>query len=197
MTGPLHLRELGSDRPETGRPLPGEYADYAQPDIERVAGTDAVTALAAQGAAIVRLFGNLTDERVAGLRYAPGKWTLKEVLGHLIDDERIFAYRLLCVARGDTTSLPGFDEKLYASNSGAEARRLASLIEEYTAVRRATITLLLGLPNDAWLRRGVVNGYAATARGLAFHIAGHELRHLAAVHALYLAPSAHRAPATP
>lgn len=173
-------------RPTTGRPMPGEYADYAQSDIDRVAGNDAIAALEAQLATTVELFAPLNDSTIGGLTYAPGKWTLKEVLGHLVDDERIFAYRLLRVARGDTTPLSGFDEKLFAATSGAETRPLTDLLDEYTTVRRATLTLLRGLPAEAWTRRGIVNGYEATPRGLAFHIAGHELRHLAAIKKKYL-----------
>lgn len=173
-------------RAPTGRPEPGEFADYAAPDIARVAGDDAIAALEVQRDDVIGLFDGLTDDAIAGLRYAPGKWTAKEVLGHLIDDERIFAYRVLRVARGDRTSLPGFDEKLYAATSGAESRPLVELVAEYRVVREATLALLRGLPADAWLRRGEVNGYEASARGLAFHIAGHELRHLEALRTKYL-----------
>jgi uncharacterized damage-inducible protein DinB len=169
----------------SGRPEKGEFADYAAEDIARVAGDDAVAALEVQRRNIVELFAPLSDAAVAGRRYAPEKWTIKEVLGHLVDDERIFAYRLLRISRGDHTPLPGFDEKLFAANGGAEARPLAQLLEEYRAVREATLLLLRGLPADAWARRGEVNGYEASVRGLAFHIAGHELRHLAALRSHY------------
>lgn len=173
----------------TGRPEPGEYADYARPDIDRVRGDDAIAALEDQLAATLALLAPLDDAAVAGLTYAPGKWTLKEVVGHLADDERIFAYRLLRVARGDATPLPGFDEKLYAATSGAEERPLAALLDEYTSVRRATLALLRGMPAAAWTRCAVVNGYEATPRGLAFHIAGHELRHVTALREKYLVGS--------
>lgn len=174
----------------TGRPQPGEYADYARPDIDRVVGDDAIAALEEQLAATLALLAPLDDAAVAGLTYAPGKWTLKEVVGHLADDERIFAYRLLRVARGDQTPLAGFDEKLFAATSAAEDRPLRELLDEYTTVRRATLSLLRGLPAAAWTRRAVVNGYEATPRGLAFHIAGHELRHVRALREKYLAARA-------
>lgn len=180
-------------RAPTGRPQPGEYADYARADIDRVAGDDAIAALEAQLGATLALLTPLDDTAVAGLTYAPGKWTVKEVVGHLADDERIFAYRLLRVARGDQTPLPGFDEKLYAATAAAEDRPLAELLEEYTTVRRATLSLLRGLPSVAWTRRAVVNGYEATPRGLAFHIAGHELRHVAALREKYLTSFPHAA----
>ena len=170
----------------SGRPLPGEYADYAQADIERVAGDDAVAALVQLTEGTLALLAPLADDAVAGVAYAPGKWTLKQVVGHLVDDERIFAYRALAVARGESAELPGFDETIYAAAAGHEARRMASLCAEYRAVRGATLALFAGLPAEAWTRRGRVNGYSATVRGLAFHIAGHELRHVAALREKYL-----------
>jgi hypothetical protein len=170
----------------TGRPEPGEYAAYAEDDLNQLAGDDAIEVLQASEHEVRQLFAPLTDDDVAGLAYAPGKWTVKEVLAHLIDDERVFAYRALCVARGDTTPLPGFDEKLYAANSGAESRPLQSLLEEYRVVRLATVALLAPLTPEAWLRRGMTNGYSASARGLAFHIAGHEQHHLRILRERYL-----------
>lgn len=175
-----------ADRRRSGRAQPGEYAAYAQEDIERVAGDDAVAALAAQRDEVLELLASLTDERVRALAYAPGKWTLKEVVGHMVDDERIFAYRILCVARGDARPIAGFDEKQYVAGAAFEEQPLAELVAEYRAVREATLALLRGLSPEAWLRRGVVNGYEATPRGLAFHVAGHELRHLRALRGKYL-----------
>jgi uncharacterized damage-inducible protein DinB len=173
-------------RPRTGRPQTGEYADYARPDIDQVEGDDAVEALEAQERATLRLLEPLTEGQAAGLRYAPGKWTLKEVLGHLADDERIYCYRALCVARSEPLPLPGFDENLYVAEASFEARPLADLLKEYRSVREATITLLSGLPREAWDRKGEVNGYTESVRGLAFHIAGHELRHVRALREKYL-----------
>jgi len=170
----------------SGRPQPGEFAHYAQDDIAYVQGDDAVAALEAQRDEVLALLGTLDDERIAGLRYAPGKWTLKEVIGHLCDDERIFAYRLLCVARGDSRQLPGFDENEYMRDAGFEARPIADLAAEYASVRAATLSLLASLTAEGWLRRGLVNGYEASVRGLAFHIAGHELHHLRTVREKYL-----------
>ncbi|MEN8143733.1 MAG: DinB family protein [Gemmatimonadota bacterium] len=124
-----------------------------------------------------RLFESLRSAAERATSYAPGKWTLKEILGHLVDDERIFSYRLLCVARGEQNELPGFDEEIYATSGAFEQRTLANLLSEYAAVRAATLALLEHLTGAAWTRRGRVNGYTASARGLAFHIAGHELHH--------------------
>ena len=164
-------------RTRTGRPGPGEYADYASADIAAVPGDDAIEALVWLQEQTPAFFRALADPADRGLTYAPGKWTLKEVLGHLIDDERIFAYRLLCVARGEDAELPGFDENRYTAHGYFERRPLEELLAEYGTVRAATLLLLRGLPPVAWARRGRVNGYQCSVRGLAFHIAGHELHH--------------------
>ena len=169
----------------SGRPLPGEFADYAAEDIARVSGDDALTALATQAERAVALLSIVDDDAVAGVTYAAGKWTLKDVVAHLADDERVFSYRLLCLARGDSRLLGGFDEKEYAAAACAERRSWAVLLADYAAVRNATLTLLEGLPPGAWIHRGVVNGYQASVRGLAFHIAGHELRHLRSIETNY------------
>jgi hypothetical protein len=166
--------------------LPGEYADYAADDIAAVPGDDAIDALvelAERTPALFRGHAVLADR---GLTYSPEKWTLKSILGHLADDERIFAYRLLCVARGEERELPGFDENRYVASGAFEERRLEDLLAEYSATRAATLSLLRGLPATAWLRRGRVNGYGCSVRGLAFHIAGHELHHHRVVRERYV-----------
>jgi len=173
-------------RARTGRPEPGEYADYAGPDIAAVPGDDAIEALERVRHETTALFRLLAEPCGRGATYAPGKWTLKQVLGHLVDDERIFAYRLLCVARAEPLALPGFDENLYAAHAEHERCALEDLIEEYDVTRAATLVLLRGLPPDAWARRGHVNGYECSVRGLAFHIAGHELHHHRIVRERYL-----------
>jgi uncharacterized damage-inducible protein DinB len=160
----------------SGRPVPGEYADYAQPDIELVVGDDACEALLRQQEATVSLFRAFGDQG-GDLSYGPGKWSVKQVLGHLADDERIFAYRALCVARGDSRELHGFDERQYVDGAGFTGLSMEALLADYAAVRGASVSLFRNMSADAWSRSGVVNGYAATPRGLAFHIAGHELHH--------------------
>ena len=163
---------------KSGRPLDSEFASYAKADIDYVAGDDAIGVIETQGREVVALLESLDEGALAGFRYAPGKWTVKEVVGHLIDDERIFAYRALCVARKDAKPLPGFDENDYVAATDFESRSLASLIAEYRIVRAATIALFQPLTDAEWQRRGMVNGYEASVRGLAFHVAGHELHHL-------------------
>ena len=162
----------------SGRPLPGEFADHAAGNIAFVEGDDAVAALRVQGSRVESMLREWSDDAVAGMRYAPDKWTPREVIGHLIDDERIFLYRAMCVARGEPLALPGFDEKLYAANAEHESRSVESLRNEYAATRAATIAFFDSLSEQQWMRKGIVNGYTASVRGLAFHIAGHELHHL-------------------
>lgn len=170
----------------SGRPAAGEFAAYAAEDIAFVEGDDAASALATQRDRVLALLSPLDDDAVEGVTYAPGKWMLKDVIMHLADDERVFGYRMLCLARKDPKLLEGFDEKLYAENGVATRRPWSSILADYAAVRQATLTFLDGLPDDAWAHRGIVNGYEASVRGLAFHIAGHELRHLRAIETLYL-----------
>lgn len=162
----------------SGRPSSGEYASYAEQDISAVQGDDAVAALEAQGTDVTALLETLDDQAIIGRRYSPDKWTFKQVVGHMLDDERIFAYRALCIARNDQRPLAGFDEKSYVAATDFEARTLRSLIAEYRAVREASTTFFRSLTPEEWMRRGEVNAYEASVRGLAFHIAGHELHHL-------------------
>ena len=170
----------------SGRPQAGEFAAYAAGDIAYVSGEDAVSALAEQAREVLALFESLDETEIAGHRYAPGKWTVKEVLGHLIDDERIFAYRMLCVARADALPLPGFDENEYVAATSFESRPLPALLAEYRAVRASSVAFLQSLTAEEYLRRGTVNGYEASVRGLAFHVAGHELHHLRTLRSRYL-----------
>jgi uncharacterized damage-inducible protein DinB len=164
----------------SGRPEAGEFASYAAQDIAYVVGDDAVAALNAVAAESTALFASADAPP-----YAPGKWTLKEILGHLIDDERIFAYRALCVARRDPAPLPGFDENAYVAATNFESRSIDDLLREYRAVRTATIAFFESLTAEEWLRKGIVNGYTASVRGLAFHIVGHELHHLRTIRERY------------
>jgi DinB family protein len=117
-------------------------------------------------------------EARGGFRYAPEKWSVKEVVLHLADTERIMAYRALRIARGDPTPLPAFDENAYVPLSGADAQPLAELVEGWADVRRATLALFRQLPAEAWLRRGVASGKPVSVRALGWIIAGHERHHL-------------------
>jgi hypothetical protein len=173
-------------RSPSGRPDENEYPEYARIYVDRVRGDDAVEALSESESETVALLGPLEEDKVSGLTYAPGKWTLKQVLGHVIDCERVFAYRALCIARGEAASLPGFDQEAYAAVADAESRSLASLLVEYHAVREASMALFKTLSPEAWTRRGKANELSVTVRGLAFQIPGHELHHLAILRERYL-----------
>lgn len=128
---------------------------------------------------------SLPEEKLA-YRYAPGKWTVKEILAHVIDDERIYAYRALRFARNDQTELPGFEQDAYAVHSGANRRTVESLLREFAAVRRSTVTLFDSFDDEALARSGVADGKRSTVRALAYHIAGHELRHFNIIKERYL-----------
>ena len=117
------------------------------------------------------------DEIDGDFRYAPDKWNAKEVLGHVCDSERIFAYRALRIARGDQTPIEGYEQDDYVRNGPFASAPFSEIIEDYIAVRRATLTLLRNLDEAAWARRGVANKNEVSVRALAYIIAGHELHH--------------------
>jgi uncharacterized damage-inducible protein DinB len=119
-------------------------------------------------------------------RYAEGKWTIKEILGHVVDDERIYVYRALRFARNDSTELPGFDQDYYAQYSEANQRDIEDLLNEFNLVRQSTITFFNSLDGAALMRTGVAEGNRASVRALAYHIAGHELRHMKIIKERYL-----------
>lgn len=125
------------------------------------------------------------SETQAAFRYAPGKWSVRQVVGHVCDVERVFAYRALRIARADATPLPGFDENAWAEVAGADARTLADLVAEYRAVRAATLTLFESFDEAAFARRGTANGHPISVRALAHVIAGHERAHVAMLRERY------------
>src|SRR5215470_17404708 len=170
----------------TTRPENGEYAAYYEKYIALVPAGDIVDVLEAQRLQTMQLF-SARSEREGNFRYAPGKWTVKEVLGHLSDTERIFAYRALRIARGDQTPLSGFEQDDYVKTGGFGERTLAELAQEFAYVRAATIALLGSLDEQAWVRRGVANKNEISVRALAFIIAGHELHHMRILEERYLA----------
>lgn len=174
-----------ASRAKPGLPDTSEYPSYARPYVDLVAGADVLEALAAQQADVIRLLESV-DEKRAEFEYAPGKWSVKQVVNHIIDAERVFAYRALCIARNDLRPLPGFDENDYAGYAPAATLTLRELRNEFQAVRSATICLFRNLPEEAWLRRGNANQYDVTVRGLAFQIAGHERHHVKILRERYL-----------
>lgn len=159
--------------------VPGtdEYADFHRGYMAAMTGEpDALPVLERQRTVIAAL-GRLSPWQ-AGHRYADGKWSVREIIGHLSDAERVFAYRLLCIARGDQTPLPGFDEEAYGAQTNADRRTLAELVEELTAVRLSTLALVRSLDDAFLTRRGTVNNWTLSVRALAFVIAGHFEHHV-------------------
>jgi len=158
------------------RPQAGEYGLYYEKYISLVPPDDILTALDDQRRQMVMLLSGRTEED-GDFRYAPEKWSAKEVIGHVCDAERIFAYRALRISRGDQTPLPGFEQDDYVRNGPFASHPMSDVVEDYIAVRRATLTLLRNLDEPAWSRRGTASNNSVTVRALAYMIAGHELHH--------------------
>lgn len=170
-------------RPEASEYVP-EYAKY----ISLVQGEDVLRALGDQIEGTLATLRKVSQQDSLR-RYAAGKWSLREVVGHLIDAERIFAYRALRFARNDQTELPGFEQDDYVPAARFDERPWADLLAEFEAVRRANILMFRGLDGDAWSRRGVASGNTWSVRALAYGIAGHELHHMGVIRAKYLQPA--------
>jgi uncharacterized damage-inducible protein DinB len=169
------------------KPLPGEFPPYAIMYIGLLPDDGMVLKHLKNNLKSVKtLMQSLPEEKLLH-RYQEGKWTIKEVLVHIIDDERIYAYRALRFARNDATELPGFEQDDYARVCGANDRSIRDILKEYTAVRNSTITLFQGLPEEAFTRTGKANKNPVSVRALAYHIAGHELHHFNIIKERYLA----------
>lgn len=166
------------------RPGEGEFAEFHRGYLAAIESEPDAIALLERQRPTIDALAALPPE-AAGHRYAEGKWTVREVIGHLSDAERVFAYRLLRIARGDATPLPGFDEQKYVPASGAEQRDVRDLAEELAAIRTTTLMLVRSLSDEALAARGVVNGSPVSARALAFVAAGHFQHHLAILRERY------------
>jgi len=166
-------------------PDKSEYPEYYDSYIKKVSHTTLEEALSNSGKDLLSFMQNIPQEKL-GHRYAEGKWSVKEVLLHIIDAERIFAYRALRFARNDKSDLPGFDENKYVPESGADNRSIDSLIEEYTAVHKASTTLFNSFTNEMIGRSGTANGKQITVRAIGFVIAGHSVHHLQVLKERYL-----------
>jgi len=160
----------------TQRPQPDEHDPYYSRYISLVPEGDVLDTLRAQVADIQALLGGLSEDQ-GNFRYAAGKWTIKEVVGHLSDTERVFAYRALRIARNDQTPIEGFEQDDYVRFGPFARRSLAGLVEEYDAVRQSSLCLLRALDEEAWSRRGIANKATVSVRAVAFIMAGHELHH--------------------
>lgn len=168
-----------------GRPQAGEYGSDYQRYIDLASEEDVVAALEAQSQETAALLGGLSEEQ-ASQRYAPDKWSIKQLVGHVADGERIFAYRALSIARGETQSLPGFEQDPYVVNSGADERLIADLAGELATVRRANVMMLRALPEEAWRRIGTASDNPISVRAIAFIILGHERHHVRILRERYL-----------
>lgn len=171
--------------PFYNRPSPDEYAPYYHKYVAEVPAGDVLATLAEQGVAAGDLWAGL-DEARAGRRYAPGKWSVKEVLGHLLDTERVFTLRALWFARGDAGPLPSMEQDAWVAAGRFDERRIADLAAEYAVLRRASLLLFRNLDEGALARRGVASGREITVRAFPWLIAGHERHHLAVVRERYL-----------
>ena len=169
-------------------PEPGEYPAYSEVYLSLVPRDGEILKhLRDNFQAVKNLLEGLSEEQLL-FRYGPGKWSVKEVILHIIDDERIFAYRALRFARNDSTGLPGFEQDDYVVPSRADERSLASLLDEYETVRNATISLFAYLPEESFMRSGTLadGSNRRTVRAMVYHIAGHELHHLNIIREKYL-----------
>ena len=166
------------------RPAETEYHGSFKGYVARVPETDVVPVLESQVAELGRLAVGVPAARET-YRYGEGKWSIREVIGHLIDSERVFAYRALCISRGDQVSLPGFEENDYAAAAHSDDRTLADLIAEFIAVRKANMFLFRSLTDAEWERLGRANENPVSVRALAFIMAGHVRHHIAVLRDRY------------
>ena len=158
-------------------PEPDEFASFYAGYVGLVREHDPIELLESQLSTLREMCSSLTDDGALA-RYAPGKWSVKQVLGHLTDSERVFSYRLFRIGRGDTTPLSSFDQDAYVEAAHADQRPLSALLEEFVSARTATLRLAQGLSPDEWSRRGVANGVPVSARALLYITGGHVAHHL-------------------
>jgi DinB family protein len=166
------------------RPAPDEYAPFFAGYVSLVPEPDALAVLRAQPGEIERLARAVPTERET-YRYAPGKWSVREILGHIGDAERVFGYRAFCISRGDHTPLPGFDENTYVAESAYDARSAAALAADFALLRAANLAVLDRLDEARFGRIGNANGKPVSVRALAFIMAGHVRHHLGVLKARY------------
>ena len=154
-----------------------EVAPFYHRYLDQIPSTDVLTLLRDQAEKVKNILTSLPDEK-QNYAYAPGKWTIKELFGHMIDTERIMAYRALCIARGETQSLPGFDENTYVTQARFQNRSLGSLFQEYYLQRQCNLTLFESFDEPMLETTGTANNNPATVRGIVTIIAAHECHHL-------------------
>jgi hypothetical protein len=160
------------------RPARSEYAPYYETYVSLVPEEEILGAMQSELVRTVNFLTGVSD-RDASICHSPYTWTAKQVVGHLTDAERIFGYRALRIARGDSTPLPGFDENAYVRTAQFDQHLIAGLIAEFQTVRHSQLCLFENLPTNAWDRQGIANGDGVSVRGLAYIIVGHERHHMA------------------
>ncbi|HVE57242.1 MAG TPA: DinB family protein [Pyrinomonadaceae bacterium] len=168
------------------RPEKSEYAEYYERYISLVGETDIVAVLENQQNELLEFFKKITEEKSL-FAYAEGKWTIKEVIGHLTDGERIFAYRALRISRADQTPIEGFEQDGYIENSNFNHTKLSELTEELTLTRKSNLIFFKNLTEEAWLRTGTASENPVSVRALAYIMAGHIRHHLNILNERYLA----------
>jgi hypothetical protein len=159
------------------RPASTEYAPFYAAYVSQVPDGDLLSHLEQQGRSTVSLLRAIGEQK-SQHRYAPGKWTIREVIGHLIDAERVFTYRAMSFARGDATPLPSFDETAWGAASNAGRRSMADLLAELEIIRAATLALFRGFSEEQFARSGTASNNHITVRALAYIVAGHERHHV-------------------
>src|SRR5579863_3036356 len=169
----------------TGRPAANEFAPYYSTYVDLIASDDILSALESQLDTTLGVLAGISEEQSLQ-RYAPEKWSIRQLLNHVTDTERVFVYRALWFGRGFDTPLPGFDQNVAVPTAEAERFSWASHVEDFRAVRTATLTLFSNLPEDAWMRSGVASGNPVSVRALAYIIAGHVAHHIAILRERYL-----------
>ncbi|MDM5234868.1 DinB family protein [Bacillus cereus] len=172
------------------RPGTNEYNPYYSTYIKLIPDGDITYILEQQMKETNLLLKDISDGG-GHFRYAPNKWSIKEVIGHIADTERIMAYRLLSIARGEKAELPGYNDDMYVLRAVFDKQSMQDLLTNLTVVRQSTVHLLKSLDEDAWLQRGIANNSEVTVRALANIIAGHELHHLQIIKERYLGSNAY------
>ena len=167
---------MASMQTSIGRPEPAELAEYQQVYLQKISGDDILSVLEQQLHAMSAMFHGIAEAK-GTFRYAPGKWTVKELIGHVTDTERVFAYRALVFARNDGAVLPGFDQDPWVEHAPHGQVPIQELVQEFEAVRGSTIHLFRYLDPEAWMRWGTANNRRITVRAQAYVIAGHVQHH--------------------
>ncbi|MEO6333484.1 MAG: DinB family protein [Pyrinomonadaceae bacterium] len=168
------------------RPDKTEYAPYYERYVSLVTPTDVMSMLGEQTTQLQDILNGMPEEK-GEFRYAEGKWSIKELLGHVIDGERMFAYRVLRISRGDATPIEGFEQDGYIENANSNHRSLADLLEEFSLLRRANMIFFKNLDGDGWSRIGTASGATVSVRALGYIMAGHVEHHLGILKERYLA----------